>query len=1101
MSPKRPTNAPFLGTSGSRSLFVLAAAALLGLGNGRAREADSGGKLDFNFQIRPILADRCFKCHGPDDKARKAKLRLDLPESAYALRDAATGTRAIVPRHPEQSELIRRITAKNEDDRMPPLASNLSLTAQEQDLLRRWVEQDAEYKPHWAFIPVGKVPVPKSSQFKTIQNPIDAFVSARLDKEGLQFSPKASRETLIRRLNFDLCGLPPTLQEIDTFVQDTSPNAYEKLVDRLLASPAYGERQAVDWLDLARYADTYGYQNDVERDLSAWRDWVIQAFNENLPYDKFIQWQLAGDLLPAPTRDQRVATAFNRLHRQTNEGGSVEEEFRQEYVADRVATTGTAFLGLTLGCARCHDHKYDPIKQKDFYRMSAFFNNIDESGLYSHFTHAMPSPTLLLYPSGAEEKHKALLQQIDQQEKMLTKVTKQARAPFKAWAAAWERRRLAGELDGLEARNAPAGRRHSQDGSVDSLTNSLLCAKPVAAYTFEQVNADSTPDTIGTNAAASLVDGPTQIDGKVGKAIRFNGDNSLVCKGAGVFNRTTPFSFSLWLKPAEQQERAVVFHRSRSWTDSGSRGYELLLENGKPSFSLVHFWPGNALKVTATRTLPTNEWSHLTITYDGSSRAVGVGLYLNGTPLNVETVRDNLFKGILHREQWGDFDVKEIELTLAGRFRDSGFKDGAIDEFKVFEVCLTPFEVKQALGLFSATPDQQELFSYYVQRIDPSCRTAFGELQKLREAENQLIDDVPEIMVMKEVPQHRPTFVLKRGAYDAPGEPVQPGTPEKIFPFPRSLPQNRLGLAKWMVDPANPLTARVAVNRAWRTHFGRGLVVTEEDFGTQGKLPTHPLLLDWLARHLMESGWNLKALHKLIVMSATYQQSSRASPELLAKDPENLLIARGPKHRLTAEQVRDNALAVSGLLSRKIGGPSARPYQPEGLWEEAGTGKHYTQDTGEGLYRRSLYTFWKRTSPPPSMLVFDAPSREVCTARRETTTTPLQALVLMDDPQFVEAARVLAEQLVRKCGDDVDACIENGFRLATGRKPKPREAAILRHLYDEQLKTFEAEPKSAEQYLTTGSRVADSSLPPQRLAAAAVVTSALMNLDEFITER
>jgi hypothetical protein len=356
-------------------------------------------------------------------------------------------------------------------------------------------------------------------------------------------------------------------------------------------------------------------------------------------------------------------------------------------------------------------------------------------------------------------------------------------------------------------------------------------------------------------------------------------------------------------------------------------------------------------------------------------------------------------------------------------------------------------------------------------------------------------------MVMKEMAQRRPTFVLKRGAYDAPGEPVEPGTPEKIFPFQRSLPQNRLGLARWMVNAANPLTARVAVNRAWRTHFGRGLVVTEEDFGTQGKLPTHPALLDWLARHFMESGWDLKALHKLIVMSATYQQSSQASPDLLAKDPENLLLARGPKHRLTAEQIRDNALSVSGLLSRRIGGPSVRPYQPDGLWEEAGTGKHYAQDTGEGLYRRSLYTFWKRTSPPPSMLVFDAPSREVCTARRETTTTPLQALVLMDDPQFVEASRVLAEQLLRQSGDDVDACIENGFRLTTGRKPKPRESEILRRLYDEQLKTFEAEPESAEQYLKTGSRALDTSLLPQRIAAVAVVTSTLMNLDEFITER
>jgi hypothetical protein len=1025
-------------------------------------------KVDFNFQVRPILADRCFKCHGPDVKSRKAKLRLDSAEGAYAVRDAATGKRAIVPQHPEQSELYRRISAKEPDDRMPPAASNLTLTSEEQELLRRWIEQGAEYKPHWAFIPVGKVAVPKGSPGVHVANPVDAFVLNRLERERLKPSPRASRETLIRRLSFDLGGLPPTLQEIDAFVADTSPKAYEKVVDRLLASPAYGERQANDWLDLARYADTYGYQNDVERDLSPWRDWVIRAFNGNLPYNQFITWQLAGDLLPAPTRDQVLATAFNRLHRQTNEGGSVEEEFRCEYVADRVATAGTAFLGLTLGCARCHDHKYDPIKQKDFYRMSAFFNNIDEFGLYSHFTHAMPSPTLLLYPAGVEARHKALCDQIHQKETGLAKLTQLERLGFHAW--------------------------------LSSENHAIPKPAPMARFSFEEVTADTTPDSCSTNQAL-LVDGPEPVEGKIGKALKFNGDNSLVCKGAGVFTRTTPFSFCLCLKPAEKQPRAVILHRSRSWTDAGSRGYELVLEDGKPTFSLVHFWPGNAIKVASGTELPPNEWSHLAITYDGSSRASGLHLYLNGEPLPLQTVRDHLFKDILHRQEWGDMDVKEIELTLAGRFRDSGFKDGTIDELEVFNRCLTPWEVKLAAGADSGTPDTQAMLSYYLQRVDSRYQAALSELQALREQENELIDDVPEISVMKEMAQRRPTFVLKRGAYDAPGEPVDPGTPEQIFPFQPGLPRNRLGLAEWVVDPANPLTARVAVNRIWRTHFGRGLVATEEDFGTQGKLPTNPALLDWLARHFIDTGWNVKGLHKLIAMSQTYQQTSVVSPELLAKDPENLLLARGPKHRLQAEEIRDNALAVSGLLSRRMGGPSVKPYQPDGLWEEAGTGKHYVQDKGEGLYRRSIYTFWKRTSPPPSMLIFDAPSREVCTARRETTTTPLQALVLMDDPQFLEASRVLAEHLVRQYAQNIPACIEAGFRLTTGRRPKPTELAILRRLYEEQSRNFEISPAAAEQYLKIGEQPPDQGLPLQQVAATAMLASTLMNLDEFVTER
>jgi hypothetical protein len=1035
--------------------------------NGHAALPDQSGAIDFNFQIRPLLSDRCFKCHGPDEKSRKAKLRLDVAESAYAIRDTATGRRAIAAGRPDQSEVYRRITAIEPEDRMPPVKSGLKLNPEEQEVIRRWIEQGAEYKGHWAFESVRRPRVPDPKDSARVVNPIDAFVVARLEKDDLSLSPEAARGMLIRRLSFDLTGLPPSLHDIDSFLADPSPEAYEHVVDRLLASPAYGERCAAEWMDLARYADTYGYQNDFDRDMSPWRDWVIKAFNANLPYDQFVIWQLAGDLLPHATHDQVLATAFNRLHRQTNEGGSIEDEFRTEYVADRVNTAGTVFLGLTVGCARCHDHKFDPIRQREYYRLFAFFNNIDESGLYAHFTMATPTPTLLLYPPGLESRRADLLREIESAEGGLDRIAVQERAAFEAW------------LDSGEAE--------------------VSCPGPSAAYAFETMSTNTTPNTVGTNSAI-LVDAPVQTPGKHGLALRFSGDNSVVCKGAGAFGRTDPFSFSFWLWATERQERAVVFHHSRAWTDSGSRGYEFVLEDGKPTFSLVHFWPGNAIKVQAPEPLVTNRWLHVAVTYDGSSHADGIRLYLDGVPMPLNVIRDGLFKEILHRRAWGDADVDNIELTLGARFRDSGLRNGLLDEFQVFDRCLTSPEVRRLSEVQEGSDDFTGLFQYYLGRLSEPYQHALRELQALRRTENDLVNDVPEIMVMRDLPQRRPTFVLKRGAYDAPGEPVEPGVPEAIMPFGSDLPRNRLGLARWMMDRRNPLTARVEVNRIWRAHFGQGLVTTTEDFGSQGQLPNHSQLLDWLAWTFTQSGWDIKAMHKLIVMSATYRQSSVAPPELVARDPDNRWLARGPKHRLEAEEIRDNALAVSGLLAATIGGPSVRPYQPPGLWEESGTGKRYVQDQGDKLYRRSLYTFWRRTAPPPTMLTFDATSREVCTARRETTSTPLQALVLLNDPQFLEAARVLAQRLV--CEEqNPDERIKQTFRLMIGRFPDSREREVLRQLYAEQLARFDREPAKAEALIKVGDRGPDTALPADQVAATTVLASTVMNLDEFVTQR
>ncbi len=1035
----------------------------------RAAPASAPDKVSFNRDIKPLLSDRCFKCHGPDEKSREAKLRLDIPEGAF--KKLEDGMFVIQPGNLAKSELVRRITAKDPDDRMPPVKSKLSLNAAEIALLKRWVEQGAEWKKHWALNPVENVAVPNLRR-SAIGNPIDQFVLARLQREGLKPAPEAAREHLIRRLRFDLTGLPPTLSEIDAFLADRSPGAYERVVDRLLAAPAYGERMAVDWLDVARYADTYGYQSDRFNHLWPWRDWVISAFNRNLRFDQFILWQIAGDLLPNATREQRLATAFNRLHRQTNEGGSVDEEFRVEYNADRVQTVAGAFLGLTLECARCHDHKFDPITQKDYYRFFAFFNSTDESGLYSHFTDAIPSPTVLLFKDdAAEHKHAELKRAIANKERELTARRETALAAFEEW---------------------------SRGATGKAPTNFGM----VGHYLFDSVTNNRVPNALGTNSPAKLSEGPKSVPGKFGDALLFNGENSVTIDKLADFKRTDPFSFSLWLNIPEERDEIVVLHHQQAGSDAGYNGYQLVLEEGRASFALIHFWPGNALKMRTREKLPLNEWIHLGITVDGSSRAAGVTLFVNGRPAATEIVRDKLFK---------DF-ANGTPLTLGARFRGRGFKGGRIDELQVFNRCLGALEMRRASGLEdSMAPGigrqsipgatKEEALEYYLGVIDEPAEKLRAELQKLREEENGFINGIPEIMGMGDLPVPRPTYVLKRGAYDAHGDPVTPGTPEAILPFDPAFPTNRLGLAKWLVDPRNPLVSRVIVNRTWQMFFGRGLVVTAENLGVQGAQPSHPELLDWLAKQFMDSGWDLKALQKRIVMSATYRQSSIAPGKTASRDPENILLARGPATRLTAEMLRDNALATAGLLVTRIGGPSVKPYQPDGIWEEKSSGWKYEPDRGEGLYRRSLYTYWKRTVPPPSMMVFDAAERNNCTVRRQSTSTPLQALVLLNDPQFVEAARALGERSLREGGKTLDDRLLFTFRLLTDRRPTSKELAVLRRLHQEQLEYFASHPEKAWALVQIGAAKPGAGLDTAELAASAVVASTLFSFDEAIQKR
>ncbi len=1057
-----PLQTPRLATAAALLAAMLLTPAI------SAGEPDRSHPVDFNFEVRPILSDKCFRCHGPDARERKAGLRLDTKEGAFG--ESESGLRAIVPGKPDESELVARITSADESERMPPKSLGRTLTAAEIDILKRWVAQGAEWQPHWSFRPPAAAPVPAVKHADWPRNAIDRFVLARLEAEGRSPAPEADRERLIRRVTFDLTGLPPTIAEVDAFLADPRPDAYERLVDRLLNSPRFGERMAVDWLDLARYADTYGYQADRYRDTWPWRDWVVRAFNANLPYDRFVTWQIAGDLLPRPTRDQVLATAFNRHHRQTNEGGSIDEEFRVEYVNDRTSTFATAFLGLTLECARCHSHKYDPISQKEYYSLSAFFASIDEAGLYSHFTDATPTPTLLLTTPDRERSIADAGEAVRNAEAALPRQAESRRADFEKWLT--------------------SGARSRQP----------LFTGRIGDYPLDAIDGGKVANRADAKKPGQTTENPEVVAGRVGRGLRLSGENNVTLP-LGNFDRSDPFSIALWLNTPDHKDRAVILHRSMAWTDAGSRGYQLLIEDGKLSVGLIHFWPGNAIGIRAREPLAIGRWTHVAIAYDGSSRASGLALYVDGRRADCEVVRDRLTKNITG----GGND----SLTVGQRFRDRGFRNGLVDELKVFDRALAPIEVAQifdgralsdALALDPGRLSRQqrdELFAYYLANVDPSYRNDLAKVTALRKAQNALVDPVPEIMVMREMARPRPTFLLKRGAYDAPGERVAPGTPAALPAFAAGWPRNRLGLARWLTDPGHPLTARVAVNRWWQALFGRGIVATPEDFGSQGQLPSHPELLDWLARTFVDDGWDVKRLVRLIVTSSTYRQSSDAAPELLANDPENALLARGPRVRLSAEMLRDGALATGGLLVDTIGGPPVKPYQPAGLWEEK-SGTAYQRDVGPGSHRRSLYTYWKRTSPPPAMLTFDATTREVCAVKRQATATPLQALVLLNDPQYVEAARALAARAFREGGSTLDDRVTFLFRATTGRRPRAREVTTLETLHRDQLDEFRSGRSDATKLLAVGDAPRDPTIDPAEHAAMTVLAQALLNYDEAV---
>jgi hypothetical protein len=1056
---------------------------LVVIGNQPAAQTAQTKPVDFNRDIRPILSDTCFTCHGPDEQTQQAGLRLDTKEGTFADRG---GYQVIIPGKASESRLFQRVSAKEESLRMPPPTADRKLTQHQIDLLRRWIDEGARWETHWAYAPPKRSALPALKNPAWAKNPIDVFVLARLEREGRKPSPEADKTTLLRRLSFDLTGLPPTTAELDTFLSDASPDAYEKQVDRLLRSPRYGERMAMQWLDLSRYADTHGYHIDSHRDMWHWRDWVIDSFNRNLPFDQFTTQQLAGDLLPNATPEQKLATGFSRNHMINFEGGAIPEEYQTEYVVDRVETTSAVWMAMTMGCARCHDHKYDPIRQKDFYRFFAFFNTIPEKGLDGTMGNAQP---MIQLPSATQAVElKRLKQEIKLREEALPEGT--VNPLFDKWQTeTWHE---SPNLSALPAREGLVAH-YEFDGHLSDTSGHY--------YHGRVLRGDV---TFGQNA--------------VGLGGEFNGETHLSFGNIAGFERTDPFSIAFWFNKggAAGQELGLL----QKLDSSHRRGYELTFDGSVPVGDLKrgsYFYvrllssPEECVEVRTKERVKMGILQHLVLNYDGSGKASGMRLFLDGKPIAVEVLKHRLSGSI---QNSSSLEIGNKDLGNAYR--------GNLDDLRIYRRELSPAEIEQLSlhhpirALLSADSRKlnenqkkarrEKLKDYFLTYDAPEPnRSSYAELTQLKKEKAALDKVVPTSMVMEEMEKARETHVLGRGDYRNLGEKVQPGVPSSLPPLPAGAPLNRLSLARWLCDPSHPLTARVAVNRYWQMYFGYGIVKTAEDFGSQGEAPVHAELLDWLATEFVQTGWDIKRTQRLIVTSAAYRQSSHVTPALVEKDPENRLLARGPRFRLPAEMVRDNALAASGLLNGEIGGPSVLPYQPKGLWEEMAFGdvfsaQTYAQSKGKDLYRRSMYTFWKRTVPPPSLATFDAPDREKCTARRALTNTPLQALVLMNDPTYVEAARALAQRTLLEAGGSAAKRIQFAFRQATGRKASPDEIQLLSSLAQKQEALYRRDKQRASELVHVGESPANAKLNPSELAAWTVVASSILNLDETITK-
>jgi hypothetical protein len=1044
------------------------------------------GKLQYNRDVRPILAENCFACHGPDSAARKAGLRLDQ-------RDQAIKKGAITPGKPDESDLIERILLKEDDEGlMPPVKTHKKLTAAQKEVLKKWVTEGAEYQSHWSLIPPKKPTVPvfnrdtKGSAW--VKNSIDAFVYAELQKRGLEPAPEADRRTLARRLCLDLTGLPPDPAEVEAFVNDQSADYYEKYVDQLLAKPQWGEHRGRYWLDYARYADTHGIHFDNYRENWAYRDWVIAAFNKNQPFDQFATEQLAGDLLANATLDQKIATGFNRSNITTNEGGAINEEYLVLYTRDRTETASQVFMGLTMGCCVCHDHKFDPFTMRDFYSMAAFFNNTTQAAMDGNIK---DTPPVMFVPASEDRaKYAAWEQRMKDATTALDSWKKVARPAFDAWIATAKPGDLQPPNNGLTLACW-------FDEGAGTTVRYVMNGKPMTAALPKDADWRAGP----------LGEGQKVLGIKAGNSPEFPPE-------VGDFDADKPFSYAAWVQIPQRGQNGAIF--SKIQEKDNYRGWDLWLQNDKFAAHLVNEWPKDGIKITTKTSYNPNTWHHVAVTYDGSRKASGLKLYVNGELQAVDVfANDQTVDPMTYATTVPAKTIKTSALFVLGRRTPSqSLRAIGVTDLRLYDRLLSGLEVGElaAVGKLQALLNKpadkrkpqelDDLFAWWLSSRDKPSKELSASLVAIKQEEVvfKTRGTTAPISVEKMTPPE--AYILKRGDYDKRGEKVNGDTPKALPPMDKELPRNRLGFAKWLLNKEHPLTARVTVNRFWQELFGQGLVRTAGDFGVSGELPSHPELLDWMAEEF-ESHWDMKRFFKLLVTSATYRQAATVTKEKLEKDPNNIYLSRGPRFRMDAEMVRDYALAASGLLVPKIGGPSVKPYQPDGVWEAVAmigsNTRDYKRDRGENLYRRSMYTFWKRSAPPAAMEVLNAPNRETCAVRRERTNTPLQALLTLNDIQFIEAARVLAEKTIQSADTD-DQRIDFVAKRVLARPLLATEAEIVKATLAELTKVYAAKPDEAKKLITVGEKQPDEKLNPSQVAAWTMLCNQLLNLDEVLNK-
>ena len=1048
---------------------TLLAAALVSLACDGAAAAEP---LSFNKDVRPILVENCFSCHGADSAGRKADLRLDV-------RDDAVEFGAITPGDPDSSPMLDRIFSDDPDEIMPPPHAKKTLTAEQKEILSRWIAAGAEYEPHWSFIPPTRPEPPAVKNAGWVRNPIDRFLLARLEAEGLAPAAEADRRTLARRASLDLTGLPPEPAVVEAFVNDAAPDAYERLVDTLLANLAWGEHRGRHWLDYARYADTHGIHFDNYREMWTYRQWVIDAFNRNMPFDRFTILQLAGDLVqhddataaPHQVLEDRIASGFNRCNMTTNEGGVIDEEYLVLYARDRTETTAAVWMGLTAGCAVCHDHKFDPLTQREFYELAAFFNNTTQKALDGN---VRDTPPILPVPAAPDRDRWAAIEQtIPAARQRIKETADQGRTTFADWVA------------GLTPQAAAA-------------------TAPQETPLLEMPLAEGEGGSTRIGQAGKQMGLPLSFTNQSGWQPGPDGRGALVLDGTvaqlpsvGDFEFDQPFTVTFLTRVRDGHPRATVISRSSS--DPKSRGWSITCEQKEGvTLDLDHAGGDASLEVLAKRPLPVNQWVHVAICYDGSGKASGVRVYYDGQPVPTLVRRDNLA---------GQTIRTDAPFTVGGSADAIGFSGLSLwglslTSEEVVRLCLEPtIEALLKLPPTERAAQADGVFDWWLERFDQPFKEASARLAALEAERSEIVKRGTVAHVMQESADMPKAYVLDRGEYDKRKDEVGPETPDILPVFAESLPRNRLGLAQWLLLAEHPLTARVTVNRFWQEVFGTGLVRTSGDFGITGELPSHPELLDWLAVEFRESGWDVKRLFRLMVTSAAYRQAAVATPEKLATDAANRLLSRGPRYRMDAEMIRDQALAASGLLVRQIGGPSVKPYQPEGVWEAVAMNVSdtaiYKRDQGGNLYRRSMYWFWKRSAPPASLDIFNAPSRESCTVKRERTNTPLQALVTLNDPQFVEAARVLADRALREGGDMDEARIDFIARRLLARPLDAEETAIVKRSLADLAGWYAAHPDDAGKLVAIGDSKPtwdDAAV----LAAWTMLANELLNLDEVL---